>query len=89
MGNKHYKLIWENHLKGTKDILGNFSSLELAEETVRDWWTENKFEPPYIRVWEESNSIVWDYGSHHFFYKFTKNTEPTSDKKIFGLKLER
>ena len=54
---------------------GTFDTLEAAQNSVREWWKKNDFEPPYIRQWKHDNTVVWDYGSHTCFYHFVEEEQ--------------
>ena len=66
-------MAWEVHWvgHGQDNTHGVFKTLEEAQDSVREWWKKNDFEPFYIRQWGE-NPVIWDYGSHTCFYEFHK-----------------
>ena len=50
---------------------GTFDTLDEAQESVRNWWKEHDYKPPYIRqVTRENGDVWWDYGLHRCFYIF-------------------
>ena len=69
-----YNVEWHGYENGKPVIKkhGAFDTLDTAQESVREWWKVNDFEPPYIRQWKHENTIVWDYGSHTCFYHFVE-----------------
>jgi len=66
MGTPPYK--FEQH--------GVFDTLEKAQQSVRDWWTENDYKPRYVRqMTDDKGNIWWDYGLHNSFYMFVEVEE--------------
>ena len=65
-----YEVHWIGH--GQDNTHGVFPTLEEAQQSVRDWWKENNFEPYYVREWTHENITIWDYGSHTCFYHFVE-----------------
>ena len=64
-----YEVHWIGH--GQDNVHGTFPTIEEAQQSVKDWWAKNDFEPYYIRQWiTEDGTMIWDYGSHTCFYHF-------------------
>ena len=52
---------------------GTFATLEEAQQSVKNWWQKNKYQPRYIRqMTDEKGRLWWDYGLHSSFYMFTE-----------------
>ena len=65
-----YEVHWVG--MGQDNQHGVFNTLEEAQQSVRDWWKKNDYEPFYVRQWQQGNTIIWDYGSHTCFYHFVE-----------------
>ena len=67
-----YEVQWQGYEDGKRVLKkhGIFDTLEEAQDSVREWWKKNDFEPYYIRQWKVENRVIWDYGSHTCFYYF-------------------
>ena len=55
-----------DYIEMLQDI--KYRALEEAEKSIHDWWHQNDFKPPYVRVIHRDNGFTWDYGSHTCFY---------------------
>lgn len=68
-----YEVHW---ISGSQDKThGVFSTLEAAQDSVRDWWEKNNYKTPYIRVIHGDDYVWWDYGLHNAFYVFKEIQE--------------
>lgn len=68
-----YEVHW---VSGSQDKThGVFSTLEAAQDSVREWWKKHEYEPPYIRVVYRDDYVWWDYGLHNAFYIFKEVQE--------------
>ena len=68
-----YEVQWHGYEEDEKVIKkhGIFNTLDEAQDSVREWWKKNDFEPYYIRqCMLEDGTCWWDYGSHTCFYYF-------------------
>lgn len=55
---------------------GVFDTLEEAQQSVRDWWQRNDYEPSYVcQMADDEGNIWWDYGLHSSFYVFKEVAE--------------
>ena len=66
---------------------GTFATLEEAQQSVKSWWQENKYQPRYIRqMTDEKGRLWWDYGIHSSFYMFVEvKDNEKGNKQVQGL----
>lgn len=72
-----------------KNIHNSYKTFEEAEQSIYDWWKKNSLEPSYVRMWQEGNTTIVDYGLHHCFYhivkkKFVPKEKRNNDDKYKG-----
>ena len=65
-----YQVHWRGYKGGkyVEEHINTFDTQEKAEQSIRNWWHQNDFKPPYIRVMHREDGVTWDYGSHTCFY---------------------
>ena len=68
-----YEVYWRGYKNGkhVNERINTFDTLEEAEKSIHDWWHQNDFKPPYVRVIHREDGFTWDYGSHTCFYDIT------------------
>lgn len=75
MSNIKYEVHWVHHQLGVDKTHGVFGTLDKAIESIYDWWTQNDYNPPYVRMWTVDGVTTLDYGFHHMFYKIKEIKE--------------
>ena len=81
-----YEVQWHGYEENNKVIKkhGIFNTLNEAQNSVREWWKKNNFEPYYIRqCMHEDGTCWWDYGSHTCFYYFIPKGGINNDRVIW------
>lgn len=75
MSNIKYEVHWVHHQLGVDKTHGVFGTLDKAVQSIYDWWTQNNYNPPYVRMWTVDGVTTLDYGFHHMFYKIKEIKE--------------
>lgn len=75
MSNIKYEVHWVHHQLGVDKTHGVFGTLDKAVQSIYDWWTQNDYNPPYVRMWTVDGVTTLDYGFHHMFYKIKEIKE--------------
>lgn len=75
MSNIKYEVHWVHHQLGVDKTHGVFGTLDKAIQSIYDWWTQNDYNPPYVRMWTVDGVTTLDYGFHHMFYKIKEIKE--------------
>ncbi|WP_459606035.1 hypothetical protein, partial [Bilophila wadsworthia] len=75
MSNIKYEVHWVHHQLGVDKTHGVFGTLDKAVQSIYDWWTQNDYNPPYVRMWTVYGVTTLDYGFHHMFYKIKEIKE--------------
>lgn len=70
-----YEVHWVHHQLGVDKTHGVFGTVDKAIESIYDWWTQNDYNPPYVRMWTVDGVTTLDYGFHHMFYKIKEIKE--------------
>lgn len=81
MGEGDFQVVWRNNLlekddPGYESRHGIYDTIDECYQSIKEWWKQNEFYPPYTRWWENpQGEITLDYGSHYFFYHIVKLRE--------------
>lgn len=75
MSNVKYEVHWVHHQLGMDRTHGVFGTLDKAIQSIYDWWTQNEYNPSYVRMWTVDGVTTLDYGFHHMFYKIKEIKE--------------
>lgn len=79
-----YKVVWKDNVRKLKNKHGIYESKDEAYKSILDWWSLNKFNPMYIKQWENKQGVVTiDYGNDYYLYKIIPIENKRHNKSIF------
>ena len=81
MKKTQYQVQWLNSLTNELHTHGTYDTIDLAIQSIYDWWKENDYTPKYMRVIDHGDHLMIDYGLHYCFYSIVKTTDCTNTRR--------